>query len=132
VKIKTSNLDRLFSQYIRTKANFTCKACKKNSGIMDCAHIVSRRSTATRWFKANAVCLCRACHMKFTADPFGWVEIVTDWMGEDKLQALRFLSHSGKPPKLLEKIAIGEALIEKIKELGEKPVCGLGKNLKKG
>jgi len=65
--------------------------------------------------------------MKYTVDPFGWVEIVTDWMGEDKLQELRVFSHSGKPPKIKEKIEIGNDLIEKIKAMGEKPVCGIGK-----
>lgn len=65
--------------------------------------------------------------MKYTINPFAWVEIVTDWLGEDKLQEIRVLSHSGKPPKLLEKIAIGEKLIEKIKDMGERPVCGLGR-----
>ena len=68
--------------------------------------------------------------MFYTEHPHDWAEITEDWLG-DRLQEIRVLAHSGKPPKLLEKIAIGSSLIEKIKALGEKPVCGLGRGLKK-
>lgn len=126
MKIKTSNLDRLFSQYIRLKANNVCKACKKMGGLVDCAHIVSRRSAATRWLEDNAVCLCRGCHMFYGEHPHDWAELTYEWLGK-RLNEIRVIANNARPPKILEKIAIGEDLIQKIKALGEKPICGIGK-----
>ena len=64
--------------------------------------------------------------MKYTERPHDWAELTEGWLG-DRLQEIRMLSQNGKPPKILDKINIGNELIEKIKGMGEKPVCGLGR-----
>jgi hypothetical protein len=64
--------------------------------------------------------------MKYTERPHDWAEITEEWLGE-RLKVIRVMSHNAKAPKVLEKIEIGKDLIEKIKGLGEKPVCGIGK-----
>jgi hypothetical protein len=66
--------DKLYSEYIRTRDDWTCKRCG-SAHNPQCAHIVSRRYRATRWMTGNpggAVCLCSRCHMMFTHRPLEW------------------------------------------------------------
>lgn len=79
-KAKCHDADRLFSPLIRTRDDWTCRACGKPNQTPQCAHIVSRRYRATRWLAINAVCLCAGCHVGFTYDPIAW----EDWC-EDHL-----------------------------------------------
>jgi len=64
--------------------------------------------------------------MKYTQNPHDWADITKEWLGP-RLDQLRVLANNGKPPKVLEKEIIGQDLIKAIKELGEKPVCGIGR-----
>lgn len=47
----------------------------KCNGMIQCAHIISRRYRATRWDKANAMPLCGAHHTFYTHHPLEWQEI---------------------------------------------------------
>lgn len=98
---------------------------------MDCAHVLSRRHVHTRWDELNAVCLCRGCHMYYTQRPFDWVDWCNKRLGSDTVEALR--ERANCTDKLIDadRIAIGEDLMRRIRELGEKPVCGLGRRLSK-
>jgi hypothetical protein len=48
-----------------------CLECGTREGLQ-CAHLISRRYSATRWDPANAVTLCFRCHKKFTERPLEW------------------------------------------------------------
>jgi 5-methylcytosine-specific restriction protein A len=68
-KAKLKDADRLFSEYIRTRDNWTCQCCgrtRENGAAIQCAHIVSRRYRATRWSRSNAIALCSKCHVYYT------------------------------------------------------------------
>lgn len=130
MKIKIDNLDRLLSQYVRLKADYTCKACKKQfePAGTQCAHIFGRRSKSTRWHLDNLVCLCVACHFRYGERPHDWNDLTLKWLGEKKFWELRRLYNNGPKVTDAEKEAIGLEIIEKIEKLGAKPVCGLGIN----
>lgn len=70
-KAKLHDADRLFSELIRYRDGWACGACG-SPYRPQCAHIVSRRYHATRFDRDNAVCLCAACHTRWTWDPLGW------------------------------------------------------------
>ena len=63
--------DRLFADLVKTRDDWTCRACGSVERIQ-CAHLVSRRYRTTRWQAVNAVALCCRCHMRWTHDPLGW------------------------------------------------------------
>ena len=69
VKIHISALDRLFSQYIRTRDHWTCQRCGKvhppPTMALHCAHTYKRRHQLTRWDADNADALCYGCHQYF-------------------------------------------------------------------
>lgn len=88
--------DRLFSLVVRARGE--CAACHATEDLQ-CAHIRSRRFSWTRTLEANAVCLCRSCHMRFTHDPLLWVRWVDGRIGaraHDELRA-RSLSDEKLP-----------------------------------
>lgn len=95
-KAKLHDADRLFSQAVRERDGWQCRACGSVQGIQ-CAHIVSRRYRATRWMMANAVALCKRCHMRFTCDPLAWdawvEERIGTGVGELKVLARQGVSH---------------------------------------
>jgi hypothetical protein len=129
VKIKTTALDRLFSQAVRLRDGFTCRYSGMSDGLMDCAHITSRRHVHTRWDMDNAVCLSRRWHMHFTSEPFAWVDWCRKELGADHVEQV--LRRAQRTDKLTDadRAAIGEHLRGYIVLLGEKPVCGLGRRL---
>jgi hypothetical protein len=86
-KASMRTCDKLFSQLIRTRDDWTCRACGSAQSIQ-CAHLVSRRYHGTRWEPDNAVALCARDHMRWTYDPLGW-EAWCDERWPGRLAALK-------------------------------------------
>jgi hypothetical protein len=93
-KAKCKDADRLFSLLIRTRDDWTCRACGKPNQAPQCAHIVSRRYRATRWLAVNAVCLCAGCHISYTYDPIAWEDWVEDHL-PGRLTMLKCVARAG-------------------------------------
>lgn len=73
MKIKIDKADKAFSEYIRTRDNWTCQRCgtqytPPTSGL-HCSHFMGRGKENTRFNELNADALCYGCHMYFTAHP---------------------------------------------------------------
>ncbi len=97
--IKRDALDGLFSDCVRTRANW-CEAADVHIGYkgesttcaaqLECAHIHSRRHQYLRHDPQNAITLCTSHHMWFTANP----TLFTAWLsqyepvGENALEML--------------------------------------------
>lgn len=101
MKIKTTKLDTVFSQFIRTRDNWTCRKCHKPytqpTASLQCAHIMGRRNKGTRWLPENAVALCAGCHIHFTGQPIEFYDWLESEIGADALMKLRIFSK--KPTK---------------------------------
>lgn len=73
MKIKLDKADRVFSEYIRTRDNWTCQRCNNHytppTSALHCSHFQGRGKEATRFDEQNADALCYGCHMYFTANP---------------------------------------------------------------
>ena len=104
--IRRDKLDIVFSNLIRERANWYCEKCCSNfrhgGGMLDCAHIMSRRHVILRWHPANALSLCRRDHMYFTEHPFEFVEWATEHVGAERIAELqRVANMTAKWPKHL-------------------------------
>jgi hypothetical protein len=123
-KIKEKKLDKAFSIYIRNRDG-KCLRCEKKENLQ-CAHIFSRTSRATRWEDDNAVCLCYSCHMFWAhKNPVEFTEFVKTLLGEVRYQNLRTLAKSIKKWTEQEKLE----LLTEIEEANEKHEhCNNGKN----
>ena len=99
MKVKIKKEDRVFSLLVRERVNWRCEneECGanhyENRRTLHCAHIESRRHTATRLHPCNAVALCFTCHRYFTEHPFDWTDWCRDKFGGDFIAELRFVAN---------------------------------------
>lgn len=63
----------MFSEYIRTRDNWTCQRCgayyEPPTRALHCSHFKGRGKEATRFDPDNADALCYGCHQYFTSQP---------------------------------------------------------------
>lgn len=71
-----------------------CEHCGGDN-VLQCAHIISRRYTATRTDLRNAFCLCAACHRYFTDHPVAFGRFVDKRIGRKLYDKLNKLAHAG-------------------------------------
>lgn len=116
MKIRTTYLDRAFSLYIRARDK-CCQHCGRSDGLLDCAHIRSRRHVGTRWDELNALCLCRGCHMKFTVEPLDWAEWVKTVRTPEQLALIEMRSRTVTKFTSNDRTAIHRDLVAKTKAL---------------
>jgi len=83
---KKREADKLFSLIIRSPG--FCTECGTTENLQ-CAHGFSRRYRSIRWNEANAFCLCRGCHMRFTHRPLEWDDWIRGRWGDDLYAWLR-------------------------------------------
>lgn len=129
--IKRTNLDALFSQYVRARAGWRCEYSGDTQGTLDCAHVLSRRHRPTRWDPRNAICLSRRWHMWFTEHPHEWADWTRGYLGPEVVDALQELAYSGEKITQADQDDIADDLYCKVLELGETPVCTGKKRAKK-
>ncbi len=78
--------DALFSRLVRSPG--VCLRCGSTSNLQ-CAHIISRRYSATRCDTRNAWCLCAACHRRLTDWPREHSYFITETIGSEVYEELR-------------------------------------------
>ena len=123
--IKTSNLDRLFSQYVRARAAWRCERCgaqPKRQGL-HCSHIFSRRHKGIRWHPSNAVAHCYGCHSYLGGNPRLFNEWARNYLGADTLEAMRQESATVTNLTEQDRRDVADDLYRKVQALGEAPVC---------
>ncbi len=86
----------LHSMVVRARAGYRCERCGTVDGQLQCAHIVSRRYTATRVDPFNAWCLCAACHRRLTEHPDEHVQFAYATRGEIGYQSIRSCAYAGR------------------------------------
>lgn len=86
---------RLHAELVRARG--TCESCGSRDNLQ-CAHIVSRRYSATRTDLANAFCLCAGCHMRFTEWPMDFAAFVVEKIGVAGYDALKDKAESNPRP----------------------------------
>jgi len=94
---RRTTLDRLFSQVVRERADWTCESCGTQFEVrapnLHCSHFRSRRYNGTRWHPINAAAHCATCHRFFSDHPHIFGAWIKDHLGEDGLEALIQLSN---------------------------------------
>lgn len=88
------NADRFFSQFIRTRDNWTCRLCKKtfieNKRVLHNSHFWGRGRMSTRFDPDNCIAACYSCHyFKLEKEKQGtYRTIMLEWLGEEKYKQL--------------------------------------------
>ncbi len=96
--MKITKQDKVFSQLVRERANWTCERCGKvfpegyRQGL-HCSHTYSRTKASTRLHQLNASAHCHGCHTFFGDNPVLFAEWIEDHLRKDKAQYLRHRAH---------------------------------------
>ncbi len=86
--------DKYFSLIVRSRGR--CERCGSTDySRLQCAHIVSRRFSATRCDEINAAALCGACHLRLTNEPYEHVAFAIGRLGEAAYAELRARALAG-------------------------------------
>ena len=126
--MRIDKLDVLFSEYIRKRAiaeDGGCQRClspkydivKDNGDTfpawrqLQCSHFMGRSKRSVRLDADNAVGLCGACHIYFTAHPLEHIEFFKQRLGEQ----FDMLQHRARILEKIDREAIKLYLQEKIR-----------------
>jgi len=98
--VKIDAADKAFSQYVRTRDNWTCQRCQTSytppTSALHCSHFMGRGKEGTRFEPMNADALCYGCHMYFTAHPAEHVAWQVDRKGQSMVDQLIVQSNTYK------------------------------------
>lgn len=99
-KIKIRQSDKLFSEYIRTRDNWTCQRCGKQyqppTQALHCSHFMGRGKENTRFDPLNCDALCYGCHQYFTSHPAEHYQWQVERKGQKLVDALVLRSNTYK------------------------------------
>ena len=85
--------DALTSKIVRSVGH--CESCS-STDYLQCAHIVSRRYSATRCHLPNLLCLCASCHRRYTDWPLEFNKFVEKKIGLEAYEELKRKAESFK------------------------------------
>lgn len=90
MKIRIDPLDRLFSEFIRKRANGKCERCLKPTDFkrLQCAHFHGRANKKVRWDEKNACGLCYGCHAFLDSRFMEKAEFIKKYLGEKEAEKL--------------------------------------------
>lgn len=90
--IRKNLTDTLFSNIVRTKANWICERCRCDFSQMkakfDCSHFHTRGNKRTRWDFDNVLALCRGCHIYFSNYPGEHAQFMKEKLGIGRFNLL--------------------------------------------
>ncbi len=94
--VKVGTLDVIFSKCIRERSNWICEfdRCSwcgnydLSGGGLDCSHLYTRETRATRWFPDNCMALCRARHRYLGKHPVEHRNFYLKQLGESRFDDL--------------------------------------------
>lgn len=88
---------KLHSLVVRARG--ACERCGESDySKLQCAHILSRRYSATRTDERAAWCLCASCHLFLGLNPYEHVAFATQTLGEVVYAELREKAYSNPRP----------------------------------
>lgn len=106
--LKRSLADRLFSQYIRTRADWRCERCgtqyESPTIGLQCSHFHGRAKKSVRWDVDNAFALCTGCHTYLGSNPNEHREFARKRLGERKFDLLTLRANT--PQKVDQKLIV--------------------------
>lgn len=118
MKIRINPLDKLFSQYIRGKADGICEWCGEHKNLQT-SHFKGRTRQTVRWDEENVSAICFTCHRYMHDHP----DIHTDWfekrLGREKYDKMIMRANMTTKEYPIDKEQIKKNLLEKIKMLQE-------------
>ena len=133
--IKRTKWDKVFSDAVRERDNWTCQRCRKyypegNRQGLHCSHFFGRRKYSVRFDFVNAEALCYGCHQYFTSNPQHHREHKIRKIGSREFQKLEVRSNTtGSKRDMLSDIHY-KYLKQRLEKYKERNENGKGENVK--
>ena len=108
LKIRLNPLDKLFSKYMRLKADGVCEYCGKYVGYarLQTSHFHGRRKASVRYDETNCSCVCFTCHQYLGSNPYQHTEWFKKRLGWEKFEALNIRANLISPKVDKDKISM--------------------------
>lgn len=87
-KIKRTKADKLFSEYLRTRASGICEYCKRKKKRLEVSHFFGRKNKNVRFDIENVVPLCNHCHRYLGSNPYDHYEFILKRIGVERFKKL--------------------------------------------
>ena len=119
MKIRITNLDKLFSRYVRLMSGGYCKRCGKLFGYnrLNNAHFFGRIRHTVRWDIRNTAPLCAECHYWIDVNPLAKTSFFVSILSKEDVADLQRLSNMTTKDYPIDKEALKEDFTEKIRRL---------------
>ena len=128
--IKRTKHDKVFSDLVRMRVNYTCEFCGKaypesNTRMgLHCSHYYGRRHRGTRWHPDNGFCLCAGCHQALGENPEAHTKFVESELGEARLQIIREFAHSAVKLKPEDLDGLYNHMMQEFKKMSARRAAG--------
>lgn len=106
--------DAMFSLKVRSIGRCQADDGRPCKGVLQCAHLFSRRYRAVRWTDDNAVSLCAGHHLYYTHRPIEWDNWMQNRLTLNRYEELRHLALTGGKPDMAE-------VLSRLEHKGEQP-----------
>ncbi len=119
MRVRIDPLDKLFSYFIRLRAENHCEYCGKFKDIrnLQCSHFHSRRKRSVRYDPDNACALDFSCHQYLGSNPYAHTEWFKKRLGSERFEQLNIRADTTYPK--IDKDVIKASIKEWIKLLEE-------------
>ena len=116
--VHIDSLDKLFSKYIRLRANGVCEYCGRvcNPKGYHTHHFIGRRYLNTRYQPDNGAALCFSCHNLVSDFPRINQEFLTKRVGSERADELELIARTYKKMTSERREQIKADLKERIKQ----------------
>lgn len=108
-------LDRKLSIYIRARDG-RCMVCGSQENLQN-GHYISRAYFMVRWDDRNCNCQCASCNRIHEKDPEPYRQFMVDKYGDEVIQTLSQLAHSGQKLSHSDLHEIEKEIEKKLKNL---------------
>lgn len=102
MKVRVNKLDKVFSQLIRTRDNWTCQFCGRyfpegERRSLHCSHFHGRRKQSVRYDPLNAAAHCFSCHKYLSENPIEFARWIEGFLGAENVALL--MTKANRPLK---------------------------------
>ncbi len=120
--MKRDKFDKMMSDLIRCRANWTCERCGKeypegHRGGLEHSHIWGRRRHSVRWEPDNGLALCTGCHRHVSANPIDHEWLAGLRLGKTRCAEIRLQANSVRRWKKWEKDELYEKMKSEFKRM---------------
>ena len=98
MSLKRDKLDKVISDLVRQRENWTCEKCHKvfpegHRQGLHASHLYSRRHASTRHYCANIFAHCFACHQYLGGNPVEFAAWARTQLGDTTFEEIRERHH---------------------------------------